>query len=65
MTSPDQPEPERSAEDVRWSRLNRKRDRIRDEIQRNREGDHKIPTWLLATVLGLILLGWLYLILTS
>ena len=35
------------------------------EIQRNREGNHKIPTWVLATILGLILLAWLLLILLS
>ncbi|HEV7962953.1 MAG TPA: hypothetical protein VGP57_10500 [Actinoplanes sp.] len=62
--SPDQPPRESSAEDVRWSRLERKRDRIRAEIQRNRAGGHKIPTWVLAALLGLILLGWLYLIVT-
>jgi hypothetical protein len=62
--SPDQP-PERSGEDVRWSRLERRRDRIRAEIQRNRAGGHPIPTWALAALLGLILLGWLYLIVTS
>jgi hypothetical protein len=63
--SPDQPPPERSGEDVRWSRLERKRDRIRAEIQRNRAGGHKIPTWVLAGLLGLILVGWLYLVVTS
>lgn len=62
MTSPDQPQPERSAADVRWSRINRKRDRIRAEIRRNREGGHRIPTWVMAAVLGVILLGWIYLI---
>ncbi|MDT5042292.1 MAG: hypothetical protein QOE51_3277 [Actinoplanes sp.] len=65
MTSPDQPDPERCAEDVRWGRVNRRRDRIRAEIRRSRDGDHKVPTWVLATILALILLGWLYLILTS
>ena len=65
MSAPDQPEPERSVEDVLWGRVRRKRDRIRAEIQRNREGGHKIPTWVLATILGLILLAWLLLILAS
>jgi hypothetical protein len=78
-TPPDQPPPagpapagpapaekrERTAEDVMWGRVERKRDRIRAEIQRNRAGGHKIPTWALAAVLALFLAGWLYLIVTS
>jgi hypothetical protein len=55
---------ERSLEDVMWGRVERRRARIRAEIKRNREGGHRIPTWVLATVLGLLLLGWFYLILT-
>ena len=62
---PDQSPPERSAEDVLMGRVQRRRDRVRVEIQRNRAGGHRIPTWVLAAVLGLILLGWLYLIVTS
>jgi hypothetical protein len=54
--------PERTAEDVLWMRVERKRERIRSQIVRNRKGGHKVPTWVLATILGLILLGWLYLI---
>jgi hypothetical protein len=60
--SPDQPPPERSREEVLWGRAQRKRDRVRAEISRNRAGGHKIPTWVLAAVLAVILLGWLYLI---
>jgi hypothetical protein len=56
---------EKTPEDVAWGRVQRKRDRIRDEIRRNRAGGHTIPTWVLAAVLGLILLGWLYLMVTS
>jgi flagellar motor component MotA len=56
---------ERSVEDVMWRRVERKRERIRAEIERNRKGGHKIPTWVLAAVLGLILAGWIYLIITS
>ena len=57
--------PERRHEDVMWGRVLRKRERIRAEIRRNRTGGHRIPTWVLAAVLGLILLGWLYLIVTG
>ncbi|MFF5083913.1 hypothetical protein ACFY36_43260 [Actinoplanes sp. NPDC000266] len=63
MSLPDQPE--RSDADVRVGRVQRKGDRIRAEIQRNRAGGHRIPTWAMAVVLGLILAGWLYLIITS
>ncbi|WP_306205110.1 hypothetical protein [Actinoplanes sp. RD1] len=57
----DQP-PERTFEDVLNARLHRRRERAVQQIQRNRKGGHRIPTWVLATILGLLLLGWLYLI---
>ena len=56
---------EERPEDVAWGRVQRRRARIRAEIQRNRAGGHKVPTWVLAAVLALILLAWLYLIATS
>ncbi|MFI7603115.1 hypothetical protein [Actinoplanes sp. NPDC049681] len=63
---PDQPppgeKPERTFEDVMWGRVERRREKIRSQVARNRQGGHKIPTWVLAAVLGLLLLGWLYLI---
>jgi hypothetical protein len=58
-------QPERTADDVTWGRLRRKRDRIRAEIHRNRTEAHKVPTWLLAAILGVFLLGWLYLVISS
>lgn len=61
--NPDQPE--RSAEDVAWVRVQRKRERIRAEIARNRRGGHKVPTWILAAILGLFVIGWVVLLLTS
>ncbi len=61
---PEQP-PERSEEEVRWGRIERRRERIYQQVKRDREGNHKIPTWLMVTVLGLLLAGWLYLIVTS
>ncbi len=69
-SEPDRPrpgaeKPERTVEDVLWGRVERKRDRIRAEILRNRQGGHKVPTWVLAVVLGLLLAGWLYLVVTS
>jgi len=53
-------EPEQPA-----NRLERRRARIRAEIRRNREGGHKIPTWVLAAVLALVLAGWVWLFLTT
>jgi hypothetical protein len=43
----------------------RKRDRIRAEVARNRKGDHLVPTWVLAVVLGVLVAGWLFLVFTS
>ncbi|BAL90576.1 hypothetical protein AMIS_53560 [Actinoplanes missouriensis 431] len=50
---------------MRWNRIERRRERIYRQIQKDRAGNHKIPTWLYATILGLLLAGWLYLIITS
>ena len=66
MTTPEQDEPrERTVEDVLRGRIDRRRERIRAQVQRDRQGNHKIPTWVLAVLLGLLLVGWLYLIVTS
>lgn len=66
MTSPshepDQQPPERTFEDVLHARTARRRSRIQQEIARNRQGGHRLPTWVLAVVLGLLLLGWAYLL---
>lgn len=56
-------QPERSVEDVLWGRIERRKERIRSQVRHARNGDHKVPTWVMATLLGLFLLGWLYLIL--
>jgi hypothetical protein len=56
---------ERTVQDVMWGRVERRRARIRAEIQRNRAGGHKVPTWVMAAVLGVLLAGWIYLIVTS
>ena len=49
----------------RWARVERRRDKIRTEIERNREGGHKVPTWALAVILGLVVFAWILLIITS
>ena len=68
MTRPDQQPPDQPPFDqppFELGRVQRKRDRIRSEIQRNRAGGHRVPTWALAVVLGALLLCWLYLVVTS
>ncbi|MEV6346345.1 hypothetical protein [Actinoplanes sp. NPDC051851] len=68
MTSPvpGQPEPiERTEADVRRGRVDRRRERIRQDVRNAKSGNHKIPTWLMASILGLFLAGWIYLIVTS
>ena len=55
-------QPERTPEDVLWGRVERRRERIRAQVRQARHGEHKVPTWLMTAVLGLLLLGWLFLI---
>ena len=43
----------------------RRRDKFVAEIQRNREGGHKVPTWLLALILVAMLTLWAAVILLS
>jgi hypothetical protein len=62
---PEQEKRERSIEDVLWGRVERKRARIRAEIERNRRGGHKVPTWVLVAILGLLLAGWVVLLFTD
>ena len=63
MTTPDLPDPiERTDSEARLNRMDRRREKIRAEIQHNREGNHRVPTWLLALILVLLLGGWAYLI---
>ena len=69
MMMPGQPAhpepPERSEGEVRFQRAERRREKIYRDIQRDRAGNHRVPTWVLATVLGLILAAWVYLIISS
>jgi hypothetical protein len=54
--------PHRTVEGILWARVDRRRERIRAQVVQARSGKHWMPTWLMATLLGLILLGWLYII---
>ncbi|MEU4679344.1 MULTISPECIES: hypothetical protein [Micromonospora] len=42
--------------------VERRRAKIRAEIERNRRGEYTVPTWVLALALVLIVGGWLALI---
>ncbi|MEV0647229.1 hypothetical protein AB0I28_18370 [Phytomonospora sp. NPDC050363] len=49
-------------EEPKLSRLERRRAKIRAEIERNRRGDYKVPTWVLAVALVVFVAGWAALI---
>ncbi|GIF03240.1 hypothetical protein [Actinoplanes siamensis] len=59
---PGQPDPDRKA---RLNRADRRRERIREQVQQARHGRRVVPTWLMTVILALILAGWLYLIITK
>lgn len=40
---------------TRWER---RKERIRREIERNRAGDYKVPTWVLTAILVAIVVGF-------
>jgi hypothetical protein len=44
------------------SRRERRRQRMKADIQRSRSADHAVPTWVLAVILVAIVGGWLALI---
>jgi hypothetical protein len=46
-----------SSPQERKSRLDRRRDKIVEEIQRNRRGEYTVPTWALAALLVAIVAG--------
>jgi len=45
--------------------IQRRRQKIADEIARNRRGDYRVPTWVLAVALGVFLAAWIGLIVFS
>ncbi|TDB77192.1 hypothetical protein [Micromonospora sp. KC723] len=42
--------------------VERRREKIRAEIERNRRGEHTVPTWVLVVALLVIVGGWLALV---
>ncbi|MGY0005498.1 hypothetical protein [Micromonospora sp. I033] len=47
-------------EKLNW--IDRRREKIRAEVERNRRGEYTVPTWVLAAALVLIVGAWLALI---
>lgn len=47
----------------RWA--TRRREKIRAEIERNRRGEYKVPTWVLGLILAVVVVGWVLLIVLS
>ncbi|BCB91417.1 hypothetical protein [Phytohabitans suffuscus] len=45
--------------------IERRKQKIAEEIARNRRGGHTVPTWVLALLLGLFLAAWIGLIVFS
>ncbi|MBQ1075382.1 hypothetical protein KBX06_19745 [Micromonospora sp. C31] len=58
MTTSEPPESGRQKQN--WAE--RRREKIRAEIERNRRGEYTVPTWVLALALALIVGAWLALI---
>ncbi|MDG4801115.1 hypothetical protein [Micromonospora sp. WMMD980] len=48
-------------EKLNW--IDRRREKIRAELERNRRGDHRIPTWAMVVALVVIVVAWIGLIL--
>ncbi|MFJ8578106.1 hypothetical protein [Micromonospora sp. NPDC093277] len=55
-----EPSRDHGTEKLNW--IDRRREKIRAEIEQNRRGEHKVPTWVLAAILVLIVGAWLALI---
>lgn len=47
----------------RWAE--KRRNRIAAELERNRRGEYKVPTWVLAVILVVFVTGWVLLIVLS
>ncbi|GAA3765531.1 hypothetical protein GCM10022225_59690 [Plantactinospora mayteni] len=67
MTHPDSRDDDehRRPETIRQNRIERRRAKIREEIERNRRGEYTVPTWVLTLALVLVVAGWLALVFLS
>jgi hypothetical protein len=45
--------------------LERRREKLIAEVERNRRGDYKVPTWVLAAILVAVVAVWVGLIVLS
>ncbi|MEV4617665.1 hypothetical protein AB0J74_02980 [Asanoa sp. NPDC049573] len=54
--------PETRPDVIRQGWLQKRRQKVIEEIERNRRGDYRVPTWVLAVLLVAVLAGWLLLI---
>jgi hypothetical protein len=63
MSSPDIPRPPDRKPDrlgiagARMARAQKRRDKIVAEIQANRRGEYRVPTWVLGLALALMIIG--------
>ena len=53
---------ERTPDDVKSNFMQRRRNKIVEEIQRNRRGEYTVPTWVLAALLVAIVGGFIALL---
>ncbi|MFG1952943.1 hypothetical protein [Micromonospora sp. NPDC048830] len=60
MTTSEPPGRGRNTEKPNW--VERRREKIRAEVERNRRGEYTVPTWVLAVALVVIVGAWLALI---
>ncbi|MDG4826386.1 hypothetical protein O7635_31435 [Asanoa sp. WMMD1127] len=54
--------PETRPEVARRGWLEKRREKVIEEIERNRRGEYRVPTWVLAALLVALLTGWLLLV---
>jgi hypothetical protein len=59
------PDEGRGAEQARRSWMTRRREKMIAEIQRNRRGEYKVPTWVLVVALLAFIAAWAALIFLS
>jgi fatty acid desaturase len=45
--------------------LQRRREKIRAEVERNRRGGHRVPTWVLVVILVAVVAAWTALVVWS
>ena len=58
MTDLSEPTPPTDRRGLKANRLQRRQQRIRDEIERNRRGEYTVPTWVLVVMLIALVVGF-------